>query len=95
MTIKEMINSLIQISQEKYGLLKIGKETLNQDLLFIEKFQLLKHTLKVESIDEVNVSDYPELKQLKIMIEEINALNHPETPKDMKLNKALKAYKKK
>lgn len=90
-----MINSLIQISQEKYGLLKIGKETLNQDLLFIEKFQLLKHTLKVKSIDEVNVSDYPELKQLKIMIEEINALNHPELPKDMKLNKALKAYKKK
>jgi len=93
-TTKDIINSLIEISQIKYGLVKVGKDTLNQDILFIEKYELLKRTLNIENFDQIDLSDYPEIIQLKIMVEEINNLESNKEKKQIRLNQALKAYKK-
>lgn len=93
-TVREIIYNLIQISQDKYGLIKVGKDTLNQDILFIEKYETLKRTLNIENIDQVDFSEFPEILQLKIMIEEINEIENSRQNKNMTLNRAIKAYKK-
>jgi len=94
MTVKEIINSLIEISQIKYGLLKVGKDTLHQDILFIEKYEQLKNELMVDGMDQVDFKAYPEMLQLKIMIEEIDRFEQNQSPQNKRLNQAIKAYKK-
>lgn len=92
--IKALIHGLITLSQEKYGLVKVGKNTLNEDILFIEKYAQLKLGLGVDDFDQIDLKAYPEMVQLKIMIEEIQRCENSKQDKHKKLNQALKAYKK-
>lgn len=87
-----IIESLIEISNTKYGLLKVGKDTLNTDILFIEKYEHLKEILGANTLEHINKEDYPRLADLKRIIEKIHLYENQ--PRNVRMTKAVSAYKK-
>lgn len=92
--IVEIIEGLIKLSQRKYGLVKVGKETLTEDILFIEQYEKLKSALEVDHLDAVDVKAYPQLVELKKTIQAIHDFESGQPKKNVKINQAMKAYKK-
>lgn len=91
--IKTIIDELIELSNTKYGLVKVGHDTLNVDVVFIEKFTILKSLLEVDSLGDVDFSEYPNMKSLIDLIKKINQLE-TESNQNKRMNKAINAYKK-
>ena len=92
--IVEIIEGLIKLSQRKYGLVKVGKETLTEDILFIEQYEKLKSALEVDQIDAADTKAYPQLGELKKIIQAIHDFENDQPKKNVKINQAMKAYKK-
>ncbi|WP_099190184.1 flagellar export chaperone FlgN [Tepidibacter mesophilus] len=120
MNIKDLINSLIQISEMKYNSMKeiqeitkmqkIDIENSNSDSLinYIEKKQdkiedinkldnqfyslyiKLKEDLDIDSIENIDVQKYPEIKELKSKIENILKLTKEIDEIDKVNNKKVK-----
>jgi len=90
-----IIDDLIELSDTKYGFLKVGKETLNTDILFIEKYSRLKELLKTETFEEIDFTKIPKMKVLKDLIEEINQYEKQKQNRNVRMTKAANAYKKK
>jgi hypothetical protein len=89
----KLIDELIEISDTKYGYLKVGRDTLNEDILFIEKYEKLKEILGVSKIDEIDFKQLPKMKNLKAIIEKISDLESV-NKKNVLMAKATRAYKK-
>ena len=92
--IVEIIEGLIKLSQRKYGLVKVGKETLTEDILFIEQYEKLKSALGVDHLEAVDTKEYPQLGELKKIIQAIYDFENEQPKKNVKINQAMKAYKK-
>jgi hypothetical protein len=92
--IVEIIEGLIKLSQRKYGLVKVGKETLTEDILFIEQYEKLKSALEVDQLEAVDIKAYPQLGELKRIIQAIHDYENNQPKKNVKINQAMKAYKK-
>jgi hypothetical protein len=90
-----IIDELIELSDTKYGFLKVGKETLNTDILFIEKYSKLKELLETETFEEIDFTKIPKMKILKDLIEEINQYEKKKQNRNVRMTKAANAYKKK
>jgi len=90
-----VIDELIKLSDTKYGFLKVGKETLNTDILFIEKYSTLKELLGTETFEEIDFTRIPKMKVLKDLIEEINQYEKKKQNRNVRMNKAANAYRKK
>ena len=90
-----VIDELIKLSDTKYGFLKVGKETLNTDILFIEKYSTLKELLGTETFEEIDFTRIPKMKVLKDLIEEINQYEKKKQNRNIRMNKAANAYRKK
>jgi hypothetical protein len=89
----KLIDELIEISDTKYGYLKVGRDTLNEDILFIEKYEKLKEILGASKIDEIDFKQLPKMKNLKAIIEKISDLESV-NKKNVLMAKATRAYKK-
>lgn len=94
MKAEEIIEELIELSNTKYGYIKVGRDTLNLDLLFIEKYETLKKILGITSIETYDFSDLPRMKILKEQIEKISQYENKKVDSNRMMNKAVKAYKK-
>ncbi|MBN2794401.1 MAG: hypothetical protein JXR88_03260 [Clostridia bacterium] len=92
--LNDIIDELIDLSNTKYGLLKVGRDTLNVDILFIEKFSELKLKLGVESLHEADLSKYPKMKNLIELIKKINQYEDENRVTNKRVNQAINAYKK-
>jgi len=90
-----VIDEIIKLSDTKYGFLKVGKETLNTDILFIEKYSTLKELLGTETFEEIDFTRIPKMKVLKDLIEEINQYEKKKQNRNIRMNKAANAYRKK
>lgn len=90
-----IIDDLIELSDTKYGFLKVDKETLNIDILFIEKYSELKELLGTETFEEIDFTEIPKMKVLKDLIEEINQYEKKKQNRNVRMTKAANAYKKK
>ncbi|MBI9014626.1 MAG: hypothetical protein JEZ08_20475 [Clostridiales bacterium] len=94
-TINLIIDELIELSDTKYGFLKVGKETLNTDILFIEKYSKLKELLGTETFEEIDFTEFPKMKILKEMIVKINQTENNRQKRNVRMTKATSAYQKK
>lgn len=92
--LQNIIDELIDLSNTKYGLLKVGRDTLNVDILFIERFSELKLKLGVESLNETDLSKYPKMKDLIEMVQKIHQYEDDTRVKNKRVNQAINAYKK-
>jgi hypothetical protein len=90
----DLIEELIEISNTKYGYIKVGRDTLNLDILFIENYEKLKDFLGTTSLEDFDYSELPRMKTLKNIVEKINAFNNDLKERNIKMSKAAKAYKK-
>jgi len=90
-----IIDELIDLSDTKYGFLRVGKETLNTDILFIEKYSTLKELLGTETFEDIDFTRIPKMKVLKDLIEEINQYEKKKQNRNIRMNKAANAYRKK
>jgi len=91
----KIIDELIQLSNTKYGLVKVGRDTLSNDILFIERYEKLKEILGVRTLDEIDFKELPRIKNLKELIMKINDFDKSNQNRNIRLKKATKAYKQK
>ncbi|MCH4889283.1 hypothetical protein EZV73_16925 [Acidaminobacter sp. JC074] len=89
----QVIEELIELSSTKLGFLKVGRDTLNIDILFIEKYATLKETLGSD-LDTIDMTQFPKMKTLKNLIEEISSKEQPKE-RNVRMANATKAYRKK
>lgn len=94
MDINKLIEELIELSNTKHGLVKIGHDTLNIDVLFITRFEELKEELNVESLNDLDMSMYPRIKDLQESIKKINELDKNIENRNLRMKNASNAYKK-
>ncbi len=66
-----LINELIQISLDKINYKKINKNTLQEDIVFLDKYDKLKTLLEIDSISEIDITEYPEIGELKKIISQL------------------------
>lgn len=90
-----LIEELIEISGIKYTFIKVGKDTLNQDVLFIEKYTKLKEILNTQTFDNIDFTEFPRMKVLKHQIELIDQFEKNKSNRNVRLTKATNAYQKK
>lgn len=91
--VNQVIDELIELSNTKYSFIKVGRDTLNIDILFIERYSMLKELLGSE-LDTIDLTQFPNIKELQVVIEKINSsMQHEE--RDVRMAKATKAYQKK
>jgi hypothetical protein len=90
-----IIDELIELSDTRYGFLKVGRDTLNTDILFIERYSQLKQLLKTDTFDDINMTQFPKMKILKDLIEKISKLEEQKQNRNVRMTKATKAYQKK
>jgi predicted small metal-binding protein len=91
----QIIDELIEHANTKYGLLKVGQDTLNTDILFIERYQALKEVLETTTFDHINMTQLPKMKILKNLIEKISQLENEKQKRNVRMTKAASAYKRK
>lgn len=91
----QIIDELIELSNTKYGFLKVGHDTLNIDILFIAKYEELKETLGTQDLDDINMTQFPKIKKLKELIVLINDIDDKRQQRNVRITKASKAYQKK
>jgi hypothetical protein len=91
---KQLIDELIELSNTKYGFLKVGRDTLTHDILFIEKYEELKEIIGAASLENIDPKDLPRIKDLKEIISLINDFEIGKQNKNVRMTKALGAYKK-
>jgi hypothetical protein len=91
---KAIIEELIDLSDAKYGYLKVGRDTLNNDILFIEKYEQLKEILGAKTIEDIDFQELPRIKDLKDIIKKISDFEAIKQNRNVRLNKATSAYKK-
>lgn len=89
-----IIDELINLCSEKYRLISHGHDTLQLDVLFIEKFKNLKDVLKIEILTEKDFANTPKMKVLQKRIEEINKFEDSKNNRNVRMLRASKAYKK-
>lgn len=97
MNLKEvdtLLEELIDLSNTKYGLIKVGHDTLQYDILFIEKFEKLKEMLGTTALEEVDLKQLPKMKALKVSIERIHTLEKSKQNQNVRMQQAVKAYRK-
>lgn len=91
--VNQIIGELVELSNTKYSFIKVGRDTLNIDILFIEKYSMLKELLGSE-LDTIDMTQFPKMKELQVMIEKISSsMQHEE--RDVRMARATKAYQKK
>ena len=90
-----IIDELIELSDTRYGFLKVGRDTLNTDILFIERYSQLKQLLETDTFDDINMTQFPKMKILKDLIEKISKLEEEKQNRNVRMTKATKAYQKK
>ncbi len=90
-----IIDELIELSDTRYGFLKVGRDTLNTDILFIERYSQLKQLLETDTFDDINMTQFPKMKILKDLIEKISKLEEQKQNRNVRMTKATKAYQKK
>ncbi len=88
-----IIDELIELSNTKYGFVKVGRDTLNIDILFIEKYATLKDLLGSD-LDTIDMTQFPKMKNLKDLIEQIGSMEQPKE-RNVRMANASKAYRKK
>lgn len=91
----QIINELIELSDTKYGFVKVGRDTLNIDILFIERYESLKELLQIHDLDTIDVNQFPRLKELKNKIVKISNIEDERKNRNIRMKKASKAYQKK
>jgi hypothetical protein len=91
--VNNLIEELIEISDTKYGLLKVGQDTILKDITFIEKYEALKLELNIDTFDDIDMTQIPKMKILKEWIEKINAIEQQKMNRNVRMNKASNAYK--
>lgn len=91
----QIIDELIELSNKKYGFLKVARDTLNIDILFIEKYESLKEILGTHNLDDIDVKQLPRLIVLKELIVKISELENKSQNRNVRMVKASKAYQKK
>jgi hypothetical protein len=91
--VNNLIEELIEISDTKYGLLKVGQDTILKDITFIEKYEALKLELNNNTFDDIDMTQFPKMKILKEWIEKINAIEQQKLNRNVRMNKASNAYK--
>lgn len=94
MNLNDLIDELIELSNTKYGYLKVGRDTLNLDILFIEKYEALKKLIGSSSFEDFDFKDYPKMKDLKLIVEMISEFEKSKQNNNIRMIKASKAYKK-
>jgi hypothetical protein len=92
--VNQTIQELIELSDTKYGLLKVGRDTLQTDIVFIEKYETLKTQLGINSFDDIDMTQFPIMRELKQRIEKINSLDEQKMKRNVRKTKATSAYKK-
>lgn len=92
--LNQLIDELIELSNTKYGFIKIGRDTLTNDILFIEKYGQLKESLGATTLEDIDLTKLPKIKDLKEIIQKINDLENGKQNKNVRMTKALGAYKK-
>lgn len=89
MDIETIIDELIELSYTKYSLLKVGQDTLQIDVLFVEKYEQIKDELNNEK------TNYPsKIKELQDIIKKIDESINNKKTRNLMMNKATNAYKK-
>ncbi len=91
--INNLINDLIDLSNAKYCSLKVGQDTLHNDLLFIKKFEELKEKLAVKTLNDIDLKELPKIKELQNIINDINKYEIEKNNRNVRLNRASNAYK--
>jgi hypothetical protein len=91
--INEIIEELVSLSDTKYGLLKVGQDTLQTDIVFIEKYETLKTQLGINSFDDIDMTQYPKMKSLIEKIKEISKFEQQKLNRNVRMTKATSAYK--
>lgn len=91
---KQLIEELIELSDTKYGYIKVGRDTLNNDILFIEKYGQLKEILGATTLEDMDLKQLPRINDLKEIIKKINDLEKGKQNGNKRMTKALGAYKK-
>jgi len=92
-SVNEIIEELIELSDTKYGLLKVGQDTLQMDIVFIEKYESLKQQLDMDTLDHIDITQFPRIRKLKESIEKINTLEQQKMDRNVRITKATNAYK--
>lgn len=69
--INTLIDELIQISLNKINYIKINKDTLNEDILFLHKYERLKSLLGVDSLSDIDSKEYPRISELKNIVSQL------------------------
>lgn len=69
-----LIEELIQISLEKINYIKINKDTLSKDIVFLNKYEELKEILDIQNLSDISVDEYPNIVELKEVVLEINKM---------------------
>jgi len=93
--INDVIEELIELSGTKYTFIKVGKDTLNHDILFIERYTKLKELFNTETFDNIDLITFPRMKVLKNQIEQIAQFENNKVKRNVRMKKATNAYQKK
>lgn len=93
--INEVIEELIELSGNKYTFIKVGKDTLNHDILFIERYTKLKELFNTETFDTIDLISFPRMKVLKNQIEQIAQFENNKIKRNVRMTQATNAYRKK
>lgn len=92
--VNRLVSELIELCDKKYGHIKVGIDTLHTDVLFIEKFERLKEILGVNSLNDIDITNLPKIKELQDIVKKINDLEINKQNRNVRMKKATNAYKK-
>ncbi len=92
--IDKIMLELIDLCSEKYRLIKIGQDTLQIDIVFIEKYENLKKLLGIDDLSNVDFNQTPNIKVLQDIIAEINNFENKKNNRNIRMSMVTKAYKK-